>query len=153
MQSINCIKEQLTSFFCTVDTKIAKTVSQVMALIMLRGGFNIWPDLLSFLTTNLMQDCFTQSPEINKRNISVIEDSIHTIAIIVEDCAKLFEDNKFRDVVNEMFPRVCKLISTNYNETIVQNAINTINMLLLTNTDSIMQSMNEYLNVLLNIGE
>ena len=71
----------------------------------------------------------------------------------MEDCAKLFEDNKFRDVVNEMVPRVCKLISTTYNESIVQNAINTINMLLLTNTDTILESMNEYLNVLLNIGE
>ena len=71
----------------------------------------------------------------------------------MEDCAKLFEDNKFRDVVVEMFPPICKLISTNFNETIVQNAINTINMLLLTNTDIIQESMTEYLTVLLNIGE
>ena len=83
-----------------------------MALIMLRGGFNIWPDLLSFLTNNLVVDCFTQSQEVNQQNLSVVENSIHTVAIIVEDCSKLFEDNKFRDVVNEMFPRVCKLIST-----------------------------------------
>ena len=35
------------------DSKIIKTISQVMSLIMLRGGFNIWPDLLPFLTENI----------------------------------------------------------------------------------------------------
>lgn len=119
---------------------------------MLRGGFNIWPELLSFLTQNLQVDCFGQDIEANQRNTSIVENSIHTIAIIVEDCSKLFEDNKFRDVVIEMFPPICKLISTNFNEQIVQNSINIINMLLLTNTDIIQSSMNEYLTVLLNIG-
>ena len=83
----------------------------------------------------------------------MVENSIHTISIIVEDCSKLFEDIKFREVVVEMFSPICKLISTTFNETIVQNSINTINMLLLTNTDIIQMSMNEYLGVLLNIGE
>lgn len=35
------------------DSKIIKTISQVMSLIMLRGGFNIWPELLPFLTENI----------------------------------------------------------------------------------------------------
>jgi hypothetical protein len=86
-------------------------------------------------------------------NLAIVENSIHTIAIIVEDCSKLFEDNKFRDIVNEMFPPICKLISNQFNETIVQNAINTINMLLLTNTETVLASMDEYMNVLLNMGE
>ena len=50
MPTIDYIKDKLVSVFTIVDIKIAKTVSQVMALIMLRGGFNIWPDLLKFLT-------------------------------------------------------------------------------------------------------
>jgi len=50
MGTINFIKNQVTSYFCVVDSKISKTLSQVMALIMLRGGFNIWPELLGFLT-------------------------------------------------------------------------------------------------------
>lgn len=74
------------------------------------------------------------------------------MAIIVEDCSKLFEEDKFRNVVSEMFPRICALISPNYNEQIVANAINTINMLLLTNTDVVLESMDQYLGVLLNIG-
>jgi len=85
-----------------------------------------------------MLECFTENVENNQKHIDIVENSIHTIAIIVEDCAKLFEDIKFRGVVTEMFPKICLLISANYSETIVSNAINTINMLLLTNTDIIL---------------
>jgi hypothetical protein len=46
MTTIEYVKSQSKHIFASVDIKIAKTVSQVMALIMLRGGFNLWPDLL-----------------------------------------------------------------------------------------------------------
>ena len=82
----------------------------------------------------------------------MIENCIHTIAIIVEDCQKLFEDIKFHNIITEMFPTVCKLISPTFNETIVQNAINTINILLMTNVQIVISSIDEYLQVLLNIG-
>ena len=152
MQTIEFIKTQLTSVFNSIDIKICKTVSQVMALIILRGGFNIWPELLQFLTKNLVVDCFTNDVELNRVNLSIIENSIHTIAIIIEDCSKMFEDMKFRGLITEMFPPICKLISPSYNQTIVSNAINSINILLLTNADIVIQNMEEYLNVLLNIG-
>jgi hypothetical protein len=106
-----------------------------MALIILRGGFNIWPELLQFLTKNLVVDCFTNDIELNRVNLGIIENSIHTIAIIIEDCSKMFEDMKFRGLITEMFPPICKLISASYNQTIVSNAINSINILLLTNAD------------------
>ena len=51
-----------------------------------------------------------------------------------------------------MFPAICKLISPSYNQTVVHNGINTINMLLLTNTEIVKESMNEYFLVLLQIG-
>jgi hypothetical protein len=66
--------------------------------------------------------------------MEMIENSIHTIAIIVEDCQKLFEDVKFHNTITLIFPIVCQLINPQLSETIVQNAINTINMLLPTNT-------------------
>lgn len=72
--------------------------------------------------------------------------------MIVEDCSKLFEDIKFRGLITEMFPPICKLISPNFNQIIVSNAINSINVLLLTNTEIVIQNMDEYLNVLLNVG-
>ena len=119
MATIEYIKTQLTSVFNSIDIKICKTVSQVMALIILRGGFNIWPELLQFLTKNLGVDCFTNDVDQNRLNFGVIENSIHTIAIIIEDCSKMFEDMKFRGLITEMFPPICKLISPNYNQTIV----------------------------------
>ena len=115
MQTIEFIKTKLTSVFNLIDINIAKTVSQVMALIILRGGFNIWPELLQFLTSNLGVDCFTNDADLNRQNLSIIENSIHTIAIIIEDCSKMFEDIKFSGLITEMFPPICKLINPSYN--------------------------------------
>jgi hypothetical protein len=123
-----------------------------MALIIQRGGFNIWPELLPFLANNLALDCFSGNEALNAQNLCRIENSIHAISVIVEDCQKLFEDLKFRSLITEMFPPICKLIQPTYNQVIVSNAINTINVLLLTNTEIVLQNMDEYLNVLLNIG-
>lgn len=120
---------------------------------MLKGGGTIWPDLLKYLTSNLSKECFTEDVDLNQNNLMIVEISIYTIAIIVEDCSKLFEDVKFDALITAMFPQICRLISQNYNENIVSNAINTINMLLLTNTDIITDTMDEYLIVLLNIGK
>ncbi len=54
MNTIEFIKHHIQNVFVTCgDSKVAKTVSQVMSLIVLRGGFNIWPELLKFLADNL----------------------------------------------------------------------------------------------------
>jgi len=37
-----------------------------------------------------------------------------------------------------MFPQICALISTEFSEVIVSNAVNSINLLLLTNTEPIL---------------
>ena len=133
-----------------------------MSLIMLRGGYNIWPELLPFLTENIARQL--ERREANQAavesaakdgppyNEDVVENCIHTITIVIEDCSKLFEDVKFEGLIVGMFPQICKLISPTFNENIVSNAINTINLLLLTNTDPIMQHVAEYLQVLLDIG-
>jgi hypothetical protein len=42
-----------------------------------------------------------------KKNMEMIENSSHTIAIIVEDCQKLFEDVKFHNTITLIFPIVC----------------------------------------------
>lgn len=51
--------------------------------------------------------------------MEMIENSIHTIAIIVEDCQKLFEDVKFHNTITLIFPIVCQLINPQLSETIV----------------------------------
>ena len=57
-----------------------------MALIIQRGGFNIWPELLPFLASNLGLECFSEDQTQNTQNLCRIENSIHTISVIVEDC-------------------------------------------------------------------
>ena len=44
---------RLSEAFYDKNKEIRKTVSSVMSMIMVRGGFNVWPDLLQFLTDNL----------------------------------------------------------------------------------------------------
>ena len=55
-----------------------------------------------------------------------------TMAFIVEDCSKLFEDTKYEGLITEIFPPVCSLVDIRLKPSIVQHAISTINLLLLT---------------------
>jgi hypothetical protein len=53
MDTINFIKEKLMLAFYDSEYVIRKTVSSIMAMIIVKGGFNIWPDILTFLTENI----------------------------------------------------------------------------------------------------
>ena len=53
MESIYYIEERLKIAFYDEHLEVRKTVCNVMSMIMVRGGFNAWPDLLQFLTDNL----------------------------------------------------------------------------------------------------
>ena len=53
MPTIYYIEERLKSAFFDEHVEVRRTVSSVMAMIMVRGGFNAWPELLRFLTDNL----------------------------------------------------------------------------------------------------
>ena len=53
MEAIYYIEEKLTRAFYDEQVAVRKTVSNVMSMIMVRGGFNAWPDLLTFLTNSL----------------------------------------------------------------------------------------------------
>ena len=77
---------------------------------------------------------------------------MHTVAIIVEDCNKLLEDSKHEPMINELFPPICALIAPQYSEDVVANAINTINMLLLTDAELVIKNKDEYFKVILDLG-
>lgn len=47
--------------FYDPQIEVRKTVSSVMSMVMVRGGFNAWPDLLTFLTQNLQPGYLAQS--------------------------------------------------------------------------------------------
>lgn len=88
MDTINFIKDKLKIAFYDKEYSVRKTVSSVMAMIIVRGGINIWPDLLQFLVENL-----------KSTDVSVVENSIHAISIIVEDCSKLFEEENYYQLI------------------------------------------------------
>jgi hypothetical protein len=52
----NYVKEKLLVAFYDPEYVVRKTVSSVMSIIILKGGFHIWPELISFLTNNLAHE-------------------------------------------------------------------------------------------------
>ena len=79
MPVIFYVQERLKQAFFDSSLVVRKTVSSVMSMIIVRGGFNAWPELLTFLTDKL----HGTEPDIQ-------ENSILAISIIVEDCSSLF---------------------------------------------------------------
>ena len=100
MDTINYVKDRLKVAFYDSDYSIRKTVSSVMSMIMVKGGYNIWPDLLQFLTENLKI----------QNDQSIIENSIQSISIIVEDCQKLFEEQNYHQVISYMLLSIQNLL-------------------------------------------
>ena len=129
---------------------MAKAVSQLMSQIVVRGGFNVWPDLLKFLSDNLQLQIDSVGQE--TFNSAILENSMATISIIVEDCNEMLKETKYEALVTQMFPPICKLINTQYSEEVVASAINTINMLLLSDAEIVIKNTDEYFAVLLNLG-
>ena len=61
-----------------------------MSIIMVRGGFNAWPTLLTFLTDTLNQ---TGNDQNGLNPLQIKENAIRAISIIVEDCTSLFAED------------------------------------------------------------
>ena len=92
MQAIYYIEDRLKRAFYDPSLEVRKTVSNVMSMIMVRGGFNAWPDLLTFLTHSLQPGWLGENvPHLDQSEYrSIVENSILAISIIVEDCTSLF---------------------------------------------------------------
>jgi len=101
-----------------------------MSMIMVRGGFNSWPDLIQFLTDNL-----------NTADATVCENSVHAISIVVEDCTSLFEQEEYVTLIEYMIKPIFNLLhpDAQRSSTIKAHAINIINLLLLTGCSSVKQ--------------
>lgn len=114
MPTIYYVQSKLQQAFMDEADVIRKTVANVMAIILVRGGLNIWPDLLQFLTNNLPQQ--GQIPTLNKYQLSIVEASIHTISIIFEDCSDLFREEPYASrldaIVTKIFPLLASFQET-----------------------------------------
>ena len=105
---------RLREAFYDKNKEIRKTVSSVMSMIMVRGGFNVWPDLLQFLTDNLKLENLSQIHTLaNTEHSSIIENSILSISIIVEDCSELFGEEKYMELIAYMLEPVFNLLKQN----------------------------------------
>ena len=53
MDTINFCKDKLMIAFYDPHYNVRKTVSSIISMIIVKGGINIWPEVLNFLTENL----------------------------------------------------------------------------------------------------
>lgn len=119
-----------------------------MSMIIVRGGFNAWPDLLTFLTNSLQPAWLAQhvahlDPA---QHASIVENAILAISIIVEDCSSLFQEDTYVNIIEYMLQPVFNLLNpttTISSNAIKAHAVNTINMLL-TQCQSVRQYMQDY---------
>ena len=108
MTAIYFIEDRLKAAFYDEHLEVRKTVSSVMSMIMVRGGFNAWPDLLHFLTDNLQPAFIAQAvPQVVASNgemytASIVENAILAISIIVEDCTSLFQEDSYVSIIEYM---------------------------------------------------
>lgn len=142
MPTIYYVQEKLKIAFMDALAVIRKTVANVMAIIIVRGGFNIWPDLLRFLVENLLKA--GQLSLLDLYSLSIVEASIHTISIIVEDCSDLLQEESYVAQIEFMIQPIFGLLLCPYEKfggdlqrqgvhaSIETHAINTVNMLLIT---------------------
>ena len=156
MNSIYYIEERLKIAFYDEHLEVRKTVCNVMSMIMVRGGFNAWPDLLQFLTDNLSPNLIAEyQTTINEsQHASIVENSILAISIIVEDCTSLFQEDTYVSIIEYMLQPVFNLLApTNMISTnaIKAHATNTVNMLLITQCASVRQYMQQYTEHLLKL--
>jgi len=148
MSAIFYIEEKLKTAFYDEHVEVRKTVSSVMSMIMVRGGFNAWPDLLTFLTDNLQPALIAQRTPHLQQSLyaSIIQNSILAISIIVEDCTSLFQEDAYVSIIEYMLQPVFNLLApaTQATNAIKAHAVNTINMLLVTQCSAVRQYMQEY---------
>lgn len=77
---------------------------------------------------------------------SIIQNSILAISIIVEDCSSLFQEDAYVSIIEYMLQPIFNLLapSTQATNAIKAHAVNTVNMLLVTQCPSVRQYMQQY---------
>ena len=76
-----------------------------------------------------------------------MENAILAISIIVEDCTSLFQEDAYVTIIEYMLQPVFNLLNpqtTVSSNRIKAHAVNTVNMLLVTQCSSVRQYMQEY---------
>ena len=73
-----------------------------MSCLIVKGGIYIWPNLIEFLTNNLTHS-----------DITIVDNSIQALCIIVEGAQGLFEDEKFHKMIASMLPNIFRLLDQN----------------------------------------
>lgn len=142
MQIIEYCKEMIMKAYMSSNKIIRETAGNVISLVIFRGGLNIWPGILEF---------FIQ--QFDNNDEEAIESAVRAIWFVVEDSGRLFEEPKYAEEMDKMLPSLSKLLMEGpKNPKIRATVINTINMLIILSTETVYNSTEDYLVVLIQIA-
>jgi hypothetical protein len=134
-------KEMIMKAYQFNDRIIRETASNVISLVLYRGGLNIWPGILEFFIHQL-----------ESKTEEEVETACKAICFIVEDSGRAFEDPIYSEEMDKMLPSLSKVLMTySQNSSIQSTVIHTINMLVLLSTETVYNSTEDYLLCLLSI--
>ncbi|CDW78644.1 transportin-1 isoform 1 [Stylonychia lemnae] len=133
MDTINYVKDRLLVAFYDPEYTVRKTVSSVMSILVVKGGFHIWPELLSFFTQNL-----------TSQDQTIVENSIQAISIIVEDCSQLFENEDYCQEIQNMIPNIFRLLDQNQTAHVKEHSILIVNLLMMTQSAVVCEHQESY---------
>lgn len=117
-----------------------KTVGSLMSTLIVRGGYFIWPEVIEFLNQNL-----------TSQDASVVENSIQSLSIIIEDSQGLDEEN-FLKALERLIPNIINLVNPVLSEGIKQHAINCLNLIMSSGVTSFYEHIDAYVKHLVSMS-
>ncbi|CAI2383216.1 unnamed protein product [Moneuplotes crassus] len=141
-EMIEYCKGMIIKAYESDEKVICETAGNAISLILFRGGLNIWPDIIEFLTTKLSSD-----------NDSSIYSAAKAICFIIEDSSKAFEEPKYAEDLEMLLPALSSILMQQpaKDDNIRSIVIHTINMMIIMNTDVVYRNTEGYLKILLDI--
>ena len=98
-QIIEYSKVMIMKAYDSEEQIISETAGNVISLILLRGGLNIWPGILDFLIEKL-----------HSENNSIVFSAAKAVCFIIEDSGRAFEEPKFAEELDKLLPSLSGLL-------------------------------------------
>ena len=139
------IKERLLEAFNDQDAMIRNASALVITTLIFKGGFQNWPNLLTFFQANLA----------SSQSLELVESTIDCVAKIIEDLRVNCENYDFFDPtkggtsIDGLIPNLLGFCDQVFNERIRQAAIFCLNLCIFSMPPSLSSNIGKFMEVLL----
>ena len=139
-QNLDYVKIRLMDTFD--DVTVRSGVANSMTALFVKIGFNKWPELLHFFSSNLEQN-----------NVDLVTSSLECIAKILEDLGMESEnfnyfEEKSDSPLGVLIPKLISMCDSQYNPSIRALALHSLNLFTSMMPPSFLANMNNYFQIL-----